>query len=98
MITITVKSCAECPFFVQTTLSFIAAILPGIADKAGAKFLGECNAPKESGRMHFPLGEVGDAAEKAREVKFRRLRVFDGETLPSQCPLRTSDITVSVGS
>ena len=92
---ITVRSCAECPFFQQTTLGVIAALT--LRQGGQPPLMGECGCPSKSGVLHFPVGapDTGDVAE-AREAKFRRLKIRDGNALPSACPLYQNNVTVTI--
>lgn len=93
---IIVKSCAECPFFVQTAASFLIAFMPSI--EAKAPFPGSCDCPEDSGVKHHPMGASGRQADLNRDRKDRRLRILDGNKLPDACPLRASDVLVTLGS
>jgi hypothetical protein len=93
-VTITVRSCSHCPFFVQTALSMFAAFA-----LAPNKLVGECDCPTSSGRRSHAFGATNAGEVKAnRERKEKRMRVLDGERLPDACPLRASDVLVTLGS
>ena len=93
--TITVKSCAECPFFATTLGSFMASMMAKIGDEP---LWGECDAPAQSGLMHFPAGAHGPAVEAVRTRQKQRMRIKDGRSLPEKCPLRETDVLVTLGS
>lgn len=96
---IVVRACAECPFFQQTAGGVIASLLIHGAAKKESPLVGECGCPEESGPMHFPVGapDVGEVAE-IRSRRSRRLKILDGDSLPSRCPLYGGNVTVTVQS
>lgn len=93
---ITVKTCAECPFFVQTVGSFLFAF---ISKPGEDRLTGECDCPTTSGLRHHAPGQAGTPEVAAnRDRQARRMRVLDGQTLPEKCPLRSGDVLVTLGS
>lgn len=93
---ITVRSCAECPFFQQTAIGVIAGLM--LSKKVEKPpLVGSCGCPEESGLMHFPAGsrDEGEVAV-ARERQFRRMKILDGNALPTACPLYRENVTVTI--
>lgn len=97
--TITVRSCSECPFFEQTLgLGLVQIFLPSVRERMG-EFPGVCDFPPPGGVRHFPIGTAStpdiDAERTRRE---QRVRIRNANELPEQCPLRTQDAVVTLGS
>jgi len=93
---IIVNSCSECPFFVQTALSILAAFR---AKPGEEKMYGQCDCPTSSGLRHHAMGAPNTPEVAAnRERQEKRLKIFDGETLPEKCPLKVGDVLVTLGS
>jgi hypothetical protein len=93
---ITVNACCSCPFFQQTALGVIAAMV-GKQTKVGPPLVGECGCPSESGLLHYPVGAVnqGEIAE-ARTKKMTRMKILDGNSLPRTCPLYDNQVVVTL--
>lgn len=97
-VAITVKSCSECPFFEQNALVGLALLMPSLKEKLGP-FPGTCDCPTEGGVLHFPIGSLPTTKiTEERRRKDLRLRIRDANTLPAECPLRTRDVVVTLGS
>lgn len=94
--TITVRNCSECPFFKQTMMSLFAGI--AMSKDGVDPLVGECDFPTSSGVRWKAFGAVGPDAEALRDAKMKRKRVRDGNQLPEECPLRSADVTVTLGS
>ena len=94
---ITVRSCAECPFFLMTARSLFVAFAVKREDGKGALY-GECGCPSGSGLRHYIPGSVGPEFDAIRDANEKRMKVTDGHRVPAGCPLRSKDVLVTLGS
>lgn len=93
---IVVNACCTCPFFQQTALGTIAAMITN-RTKLESPLIGECGCPTESGLMHFPVGAANQGeVVLARERKQTRMKILDGNSLPRQCPLYAGQVIVAL--
>lgn len=95
---LTVKCCAECPFFGGVPLlSALSEALSG-AEGSLAK-AGTCNFDRDTATViRVRLGVVGPERAEMLKQASRRMPVTDRDTIPEKCPLRTGDIVVTLGS
>lgn len=85
-----IKACKECPFFQNTLLAMIAT--KGVG--------GVCSCDGKNDRnIHVDLGLNPGTEEydKNRRDAWRRMKIPDPTTIPDACPLRTADVTITLG-
>ena len=93
--TITVGACCDCPFFVQTALSVLSVVFNMRGED---RLVGECDCPSESGLRHHKIGAIETPGVRAnRDRQIRRLKILDGNSLPPNCPLKSSERVIKVG-
>lgn len=85
----TVRRCAECPFFRATLLALLAR-----GDQAGqCSYDVDADAVVPDSDPELPLAE-----RMARQERLlRRLRVEDRRVVPAACPLRRGEVVVRLG-
>lgn len=95
---LTVKCCADCPFFGGVPLlSALSEALSG-SDGHLAK-AGTCNFDRDTSTViRVPLGVVGPERDAMKKSLERRMLVTDKTTIPEKCPLRERDVVVTLGS
>lgn len=86
----TVRSCAECPFFRGTLLALLAR-----GEQAG-----QCSYDADADDLvPDPDPELSTAERVARQERLlRRLRVEDRRVVPEACPLRRRPVVVSLAA
>lgn len=97
-IAMTIKCCADCPFF--GGLPLISALAQAFSGPEGSLAkAGTCNFDRDTGTLiEIRLGLVGPEREAMLKQAARRLPVADRTTIPEKCPLRSADVVVSLGS
>jgi hypothetical protein len=94
---LTVKRCADCPFFERLPLASAIEALAG--SDAVLAMIGSCRYDRERNELIvIRLGLQGPERDAMMEAAKRRLPVRDRNTIPEKCPLRSGDVVVTLGS
>lgn len=97
-ISMTIRCCADCPFFGGVPL--ISALSEALSGSEGSLAkAGTCNLDRDTGTMiRVRLGLVGPEREEMVKAVRKRTLVTDRDTTPDDCPLRSRDVIVTLGS
>jgi len=99
-VAMTIKCCHDCPFSAGIPLiGMIAEVLSDKNDPLTLAKAGTCNFDKDTARIvRVRLGLVGPEREQMLKEASKARPVKDRNTIPDDCPLRTGDIVVTLGS
>ena len=99
-IAMTIKCCHDCPF--SGSIPLIGVIAEALSDKNDPLALakaGTCSFDRDSGRMvRVRVGLVGPERDAMLKETAKIRPVKDRNTIPDDCPLRVSDVVVTLGS